>query len=73
MCAVIKAEMVEKLPKKIYIQNSATSYKRRRPAKPWWNESVSNLLNDACIADKKLLKCKQSRDKTHLRADYVAK
>ena len=73
MCAVIKAEMVDKLPKKIYIQNSATSNKRRRLAKPWWNESLNNLWNDTCIAEKKWLKCKQSRDKTHLRSDYVAK
>ena len=73
LCKIIKKEMLQKLEHKKILNNSNISNKRRRSAKPWWNDNLSMLWNDACIAEKQWLKCKDTGEKKQLRIVYISK
>ena len=58
-CYIIKAEKRERLEsKRILINLSSISNKRRRIGKPWWRETLSEQLNRVRKAEKEWLKCK---------------
>lgn len=48
----VKMEMNVKLnSKRVRLQDSATSNKRRRSQKPWWTDELSRLWNNMCSAE----------------------
>ncbi|VDH98527.1 Hypothetical predicted protein [Mytilus galloprovincialis] len=53
---LIKAEILDKLKVKEICANSAISKKRRRSKKPWWSETLTELWNSLCCAEKEMLK-----------------
>ncbi|CAG2223805.1 unnamed protein product [Mytilus edulis] len=65
-----KAEMLDKLKVKEICANSAISNKRRRSKKPWWSETLTELWNNLCCAEKEMLKSRGHRKK-ELRRIFV--
>lgn len=57
LCELIKHDMSEKLHKRIIILNSASSNKRRKVGKPWWDDNLTILWNKVCSAETLYLKC----------------
>ena len=73
ICKLIKGEMFDKLPHKTVLMNGGESNKRRRSAKPWWNDDLSYLWNETCLAEKHWLNHKMSSGKRELRAIFISK
>ena len=63
LCKIIKTEMLSKLKHKNILSSSNISNKRRRSAKPWWNDNLGTLWNDACLAERLWLKSKSVSEK----------
>ena len=47
--------MLKELEYKTVLNSSSISNKHRRSAKPWLNDDLSFLWNDACAAEKTLV------------------
>ena len=52
LCTYIKKEMSEKLEKCNIKISNASSNKRRKIGKPWWNTNLTLLWNEVCLAEK---------------------
>ena len=65
--------MFDKLPHKMVLMNGGESNKRRWSAKPWWNDDLSYLWNETCLAEKRWLNHKMSSGKRELRAIFISK
>ena len=71
LCNNIKKEMSENLNKcKVKIGN-ASSNKRRKIGKPWWNENLTCLWNEVCNAEKLFLNCNNVCERKRLRVEFV--
>ena len=73
ICKLIKGEMFDKLPHKMVLMNGGESNKRTWSAKPWWNDDLSYLWNETCLAEKRWLNHKMSSGKRELRAIFISK
>ena len=71
LCSCIKSEMSEKLNKRNVNITNASSNKRRKIGKPWWNESLTALWNDCCADEKIFLKCRNVCVRKRLRLKFV--
>ena len=71
--SVVKKEMNEQLnPRRVRLQDSVTSNKKRRSRKPWWTEELSRLWNEMCLAEKKWRKeAGTSRCKSELKHCFL--
>ena len=49
-CGIVGANMYDELPYKTIL--SGVSNKKRKVGKHWWSDRLSNLWNDACIAER---------------------
>jgi hypothetical protein len=55
---MLKKETKSKLTSKSYVlRSSDLSNKKKRPGKPWWNDTLSKMWNEVCTAEKAWLKC----------------
>ena len=50
LCSTIKVEMHNKIPHKTIVYNSSRSNRKRCVGKPWWNEELTQLWNNVCVA-----------------------
>lgn len=73
LCKIIKNEMLKNVEHKKTLNSSNISNKRRRSAKPWWNDYLSMLWNEACFVEKQWLNCKVAGEKKKLRIVYISK
>lgn len=71
LCELIKHDMSEKLHKRIIILNSASSNKRRKVGKPWWDDNLTILWNKVCSAETLYLKCYNICQKKALRIEFL--
>ena len=67
-CNLVKGEMYAKLPCKPVM--SGLHNKKRRPGKPWWSETLSDLWNNVCFTEKDWLKCIDKGMKKNLKTMY---
>ena len=67
----IKKEMSAKLNKCKVTINYASSNKRRKIGKPWWNETLTLLWNELCEAEKIFIKCNNVCERKRLRIVIV--
>lgn len=47
------------------------SNKKRGTGKPWWSDTLSNMWNDMCEAERIWLRCNDSLQKGQVKSDYV--
>ena len=66
MCKIIENEMLKELEYKTVLNSNSISNKHRLSAKPWWNDDLGILWNDACAAEKHWIRCKSPREKKQL-------
>ena len=71
LCEQIKNEMSDKLHKRKIDINYASSNKRRKIGKPWWDDKLSLLWNKVCRAEKMYLKCLNISQKKAPRISFV--
>ena len=71
LCNNIKKEMAEKLNKCNVKIGNASSNKRRKIGKPWWNETLTYLWNEVCISEKLFLSCNDVCKRKRLRVEFV--
>ncbi len=67
-CDIVRGEMYGSLPYKsatVGVRN-----KKRRPGKPWWTDTLTNMWNDACRKETLWLKCNSHSEKVRLKAQY---
>ena len=69
-CNLVKGEMYAKLPCKPVM--SGLQNKKRRPGKPWWSETLSELWNNVCLTEKEWLKCIDKGMKKNLKIIYCS-
>ena len=67
-CNLVKGEMYAKLPSNPVM--SGLQNKKRRPGKPWWDETLSDLWNNVCLTEKNWLKCIDKGMKKNLKHVY---
>jgi hypothetical protein len=71
LCNVIKGEMEARLPHKtVTLRSRSGSNKKKKFGKPWWNERLSVMWNDVCVAEKRWLRCKMG-EKRRLKHEFV--
>ena len=69
-CNLVKDEMDYRLPCKPVM--SGLRNKKRRPGKPWWSETLSDLWNSVCLTEKDWLKCIDKGMKKNLKTVYCS-
>jgi hypothetical protein len=73
LCDVLKNEMHVKLTHKtVTVKSSVSGNKKRRLGKPWWNDTLTELWNEVCTAEKAWVRCKNGSSK-NLKQVYVSK
>ena len=68
-CTIVKSEMYERLPYKSI--KVGCNNKRRRVAKPWWNDRLSELWNDMCDHESRWLKCSVQLQKSNFKSVFI--
>ena len=71
LCTYIKKEMSEKLEKCNIKISNASSNKRRKIGKPWWNTNLTLLWNEVCLAEKMFLNCYNVCERKRLRVEFI--
>ena len=51
---------------------SSVQNKKRRPGKPWWSETLSELWNNVCRTEREWLKCVDKGMKKNLKSIYCS-
>ncbi|CAC5356242.1 unnamed protein product [Mytilus coruscus] len=69
---ILHSEMNDKLESKVKVLNS-TNNRKRRIKKPWWNDELTNELNNVCTAERDYVTCKQGSLKQQLHKHSVDK
>jgi hypothetical protein len=73
LCDVLKDKMVTKSTHiTVTVRSSVTGNKGRRLENPWWNDTLNDLWNEVCSAEKAWLKCKNTGS-GKLKQVYVSK
>ena len=67
-CDIVNHEMYDRLPFRSVC--CGVNNKKRRPGKPWWNNSLTDLWNDVCKSEKDWLNCNSMTMKRKLKSDY---
>ena len=70
-CGIIKEKMYERLPYKTI--KIGVDNKRRKIGKPWWSDRLIDLWNDACIAERFWLGCREKHTKSVYKSNYITK
>ena len=67
-CELVKNEMYNRLPFRSVC--SGTDNKKRRPGKPWWSNTLTDLWNSVCNLERRWLNCNTITLKCKLKSDY---
>ncbi|XP_052808975.1 uncharacterized protein LOC128237452 [Mya arenaria] len=70
-CNIISHNMNSKLPSKVI--KFGSNNKKRRPGKPWWSDTLTEVWNNVCIAEKAWLSCADIGIKKTLKTVYIDK
>ena len=70
-CEIVEKDMLTYIPHIIVKNDMLCNFRKHRPGKLWWNETLSDLWSKLCVAEKKWLNCCPCNLKTVFKADYV--
>ncbi|XP_053403285.1 uncharacterized protein LOC128558364 [Mercenaria mercenaria] len=69
-CEIVKNNMYKSLP---FVKIGGKKVrKKRRPGKPWWSNTLTELWNDMCGKERRWLNCTNRNEKLHLKSIYVS-